>query len=219
MADTIVAVTRIARVTAKTIPVSPITAAPSLTHRRELLRRDETVSEDTCGWVNGDLTTFGGPEGYTYLSCTDTPGPTDTMMVTYYGGNATSIAGLPRYFSDYWFGGGGTATDTSTSATGTSTSTSDADLNDTLSWFSAHRTVIIGAIAGFCGLVLLLLVGCCILRRKRASRGVYRPASQAVPVYTMQAPVQEQYPMMQYRGYGSDYQGSDYGRVYVGPNK
>ncbi|ETI20444.1 hypothetical protein G647_08479 [Cladophialophora carrionii CBS 160.54] len=290
MADNVAAVTRIARVTAKTIPVSPITAAPSLTHQRELLRRDETVSEDTCGWVNGDLNTplvcnypyyqpclwspelhavgccggaattdcawvtscvpysmvdngcdsacqanylntvcneayplcatatFGGPEGYTYLSCTDTPGPTDTMMVTYYGGNATSIAGLPRYFSDYWFGSG-TATDTSTSATGTSTSTSDADLNDTLSWFSAHRTVIIGAIAGFCGLVLLLLVGCCILRRKRASRGVYRPASQAVPVYTMQAPVQEQYPMMQYRGYGSEYQGSDYGRVYVGPNK
>ena len=160
--------------------------------------------------------TFGGPAGYTYLSCTDTVGPTDTMMLTYYGGNATSIAGLPRYFSEYWFSTGTTA-----SSTSKSTSTGDADLGHTLSWFTSHRNIIVGAIAGFCGLLFLLLVGCCILRRKRASRGRYRPASQAVSVYSVQAPSQEAYPMMHYQGYGSGYgnQAQDYGRVYVSRNK
>jgi hypothetical protein len=146
------------------------------------------------------------------------------MMLTYYGGNASSIAGLPRYFSDYWFSSTATATDTSSATTtGTGTATSDADFDHTLSWFSAHRTIIIGAIAGFCGLVFLLLVGCCVFRRRKsASRGVYRPAGTSVPpVYTMQAPStsQEAYPMMQYQGYGSGYQGPDYGRVYVAANK
>jgi hypothetical protein len=144
------------------------------------------------------------------------------MMLTYYGGNASSIAGLPRYFSDYWYSSGSSSTATDTSSATTGTATSDADFDHTLSWFSAHRTIIIGAIAGFCGLVLLLLVGCCVFRRRRsASRGVYRPAVSVPPVYTMQAPStsQEAYPMMQYQGYGSGYQGPDYGRVYVAANK
>ena len=55
MADIVATVTRLAKATAKTIPISPITAAPSLTHQRDLLKRSDTVGDDTCGWVNGDL--------------------------------------------------------------------------------------------------------------------------------------------------------------------
>jgi hypothetical protein len=36
------------------LPISQITAAPQLTHQRELLRRVETIDSATCGWVNGD---------------------------------------------------------------------------------------------------------------------------------------------------------------------
>ena len=55
MADIVASVTRLQRVTPKTIPVSPITAAPLMTHQRKLLKRQDTVNDGTCGWVNGDL--------------------------------------------------------------------------------------------------------------------------------------------------------------------
>lgn len=35
-------------------PFSQITAAPQLTHQRDLLRRAASVDSATCGWVNGD---------------------------------------------------------------------------------------------------------------------------------------------------------------------
>jgi hypothetical protein len=172
--------------------------------------------------------TFGGPEGYTYLSCTDTVGPTDTMMLTYYGGtgNGTALAGLPRYFSEYWF----SSTATATSTGGASTSTSDASLDHTLNWFSSHKSIIIGAIAGFIGLLFLLSLGCCLLRRRKVSQaGRYTPASQVAagngpPIYSVQSPAhpsQESYPMMGYQGYGGEgYQDyNNYGRVYVQPRK
>lgn len=40
--------------TALELPISQITAAPQLTHQRELLRRVATIDSATCGWVNGD---------------------------------------------------------------------------------------------------------------------------------------------------------------------
>lgn len=43
------------RATPKTIVVSPITSPPILTHQRDLIKRAETVGDNTCGWVNGDL--------------------------------------------------------------------------------------------------------------------------------------------------------------------
>lgn len=55
MAQSTISVAGKQRATAKTIPVSPITSAPSLTHQRDLVKRAETVGSDTCGWVNGDL--------------------------------------------------------------------------------------------------------------------------------------------------------------------
>jgi hypothetical protein len=188
---------------------------PPLHTHHQKLRRTRHSDE---GYPLCATATFGGPAGYTYLSCTDTLGPTDTMMLTYYGGNA-SVAGLPRYFSDYFYNSA-TATTTGDS----SDSTSSADTDDTISWFSSHRTILIGAIAGFVGLLFLLCVGCCFWRRRAGSKGVYRAPGHAVPVYSAQPPLsgsQEQYPMMAYQGYsgGGGYQGQDYGRVYVTPNK
>ncbi|OAP54602.1 hypothetical protein AYL99_11050 [Fonsecaea erecta] len=290
MAEITASVTTSQRATAKAIPVSPITSAPILTHRRDLLKRadTDTVDDNTCGWVNGDLNTplvcdyqaclwspelhavgccadayttdcawvtscvpysmvnngcdmacqgnylntvcgedyplcatatFGGPAGYTYLSCTDTIGTTDTMMLTYYGGNAT-IDNLPRYFSSYWYGSTATSTSSSTSS---SSPGDDADTDDTISWVSAHRTILIGAIAGFCGLVFLFLVGCCILRAKRSNRGRYAPASQQLPPqegygmhYQRAAAYQRPPSYPSPSGYG--YQ-QEYNQVYVVPNK
>ncbi|OQV10000.1 hypothetical protein CLAIMM_14064 [Cladophialophora immunda] len=159
--------------------------------------------------------TFGGPAGYTYLSCTDTIGTTDTMMLTYYGGNAT-IENLPRYFSSYWYGS--TATSTSTS---TSSPTEDANVGDTISWLSGHKTILIGAIAGFCGLVLLLVIGCCVLRSKRSKRGRYTPANAQMPPQEgfgmhYQGAAAYQRPPSYHPSYG--YQ-QDYVQAYVTPNK
>ncbi|OAL27454.1 hypothetical protein AYO20_09806 [Fonsecaea nubica] len=305
MAGITASVTAMERATARAIPVSPITSAPILTHQRGLIKRTgaDTVEDNTCGWVNGDLklhavgccadaattdcawvtscvpysmvnngcdmacqgnylntvwfvpclhasaatlshsvnspqrsvldwicgrsdeayplcatATFGGPAGYTYLSCTDAIGTTDTMMLTYYGGNAT-VDNLPRYFSSYWYESTATSSTTSTS---TSSPTDDTGINDTISWLSGHKTILIGAIAGFCGLLILLVVGgCCVVRNKRSRRGRYIPASQQMPpheAYGMhyQGAAAYQRPPSYQSGYG--YQ-QDFGQVYVAPNK
>ncbi|KIW76694.1 hypothetical protein Z517_09138 [Fonsecaea pedrosoi CBS 271.37] len=238
MAGITASVTAAERATAKAIPISPITSAPILTHQRGLIKRTgaDTVEDNTCGWVNGDLrvdwtcgrsdeahplcatATFGGPAGYTYLSCTDAIGTTDTMMLTYYGGNAT-VENLPRYFSSYWYE---STTTSSTTSTSTSSPADDAGINDTISWLSGNKTILIGAIAGFCGLLILLVVGgCCVVRNKRSRRGRYIPASQQMPpheAYGMhyQGAAAYQRPPSYQSGYG--YQ-QDFGQVYVAPNK
>ncbi|KAH0833748.1 hypothetical protein FOPE_03501 [Fonsecaea pedrosoi] len=140
------------------------------------------------------------------------------MMLTYYGGNAT-VENLPRYFSSYWYESTATSSTTSTS---TSSPTDDAGINDTISWLSGHKTILIGAIAGFCGLLILLVVGgCCVVRNKRSRRGRYIPASQQMPpheAYGMhyQGAAAYQRPPSYQSGYG--YQ-QDFGQVYVAPNK
>lgn len=167
--------------------------------------------------------TFGGPSGYTYLSCTDTYGPTETMAITYYGGNGT-MEGLPRYFSSYWYSSA-TATSTSTS---TSLPNNSVDMSD--SWFRDHKTAIIGAIAAVAGLALLIVVGCCVVCTRRARRPGVRGRYTPAPQQTLQ---QDGYAMPQYQGPGGTmpptyqggyqgyqgYQGYPHEQVYATPNK
>ena len=217
---------RKSRERAKPSPIPP--PRPEDIHISPRLTTTIFPTNSNAGYPLCATATFGGPGGYTYLSCTDTYGPTQTMLLTYIGGNATSLAGLPRYFNDYWENSG-SSTATSTGG-GSSTSTSDASGTHYPSWFSDHRTIIYGAIGGFVTLFILFILGCCAYRR-RASRRAYMRASQGVgvPVYNVQPQVevdgnssQETYPMMGYQGYqgGRYHEGrNEYGRVYVVPSK
>jgi hypothetical protein len=81
MTDSVAFSTRVSRVTAKTIQASPITAAPSLTHRHDLRKRGDVVSYDTCGWVNGDLSQSTVPIAPSFLADADL---SDTPLVCDY---------------------------------------------------------------------------------------------------------------------------------------
>ncbi|KIX05136.1 uncharacterized protein Z518_06008 [Rhinocladiella mackenziei CBS 650.93] len=217
------------RAAAKTIPVSPITSAPIIFTQRDLIRRaEDTIDDNTCGWVNGDYTTFAGPEGYTYLSCTSSSGPTQTIALTYDGGNAT-MENLPRYFSDFWYSSSGSAiasslSSASATSSASSSSTPESAASDVQSWLDEHKGAIIGGIAGLCVVVALLVFGCiCVWRRRRVkvsagSGGKYAPASQ-------QMPHQEAYQMQSQGAYQPSYQGNfqsqpyDGAGVYVPPHR
>ncbi|KEF54974.1 uncharacterized protein A1O9_08626 [Exophiala aquamarina CBS 119918] len=264
--------------TAIELPFSQITAAPKLTHQRDLLRRAATVDSATCGWVNGDhddalacadpyhqpclwnsnlhvvgccaasatsdcnwktscvpwasvnygcdsdcqknaynlicpsdrplcaMATFAGPAGYSYNSCTDKSATTETVHLTWQGGDAT-IQNLPRYYASYWSSSSGTST-TNTKSSGTATKSSvtatptSSSSNNIGSWIQRHKWAVIGAVVGVLIVVLLLLVCCvCHIRRKRKdrNRGAYAPAGQVLFPGT-----QENVPLTGYRPYERD---------------
>jgi len=148
------------------------------------------------------MATFAGPAGYSYHSCTDKYATTETVLLTWQGGDAT-VENLPRYYASYWKStstastkSSGTATKSSAKATSTSSASDQIG-----SWFQRHKWAVIGAIIGVLIVVLLLLTCCvCHIRRKRRdrSRGAYAPPGQAP------FPGQEHVPLTGYHPYERD---------------
>lgn len=175
------------------------------------------------------MATFAGPSGYSYLSCTNQYASTETVYLTWQGGDAT-VQDIPRYYASYWSSasssssshssnshdssntaststtntksnsGSGTATKSSVTATSTSSAAKTAG-----NWIERHKWPVIGAIVGVLIIVLLIIVCCaCHIRRKRKtrSRGVYVPAGQVFPG------TQEAVPLTGYQPYKINYANS-----------
>lgn len=161
------------------------------------------------------MATFAGPSGYSYHSCTKQDASTETVYLTWQGGDAT-VQDIPRYFASYWSSASSSSSssnshDSSKTATGTTksnssgtatkssvtaTSTSSSAANKASSWIERHKWPVIGAIVGVLIIVLLLLVCCaCHIRRKRKtrSRGVYVPAGQVFPGTQEAVPLTQPY--------------------------
>lgn len=161
------------------------------------------------------MATFAGPAGYSYHSCTDKYASTETVYLTWQGGDAT-VKDIPRYYPSYWSSSSSSSSTTATSTTKTSSSSGTATKSSTTatstaaastaggSWIQRHKWAVIGAIVGVLIVVLLLLACCaCHIRRKRRdrTRGEYLAAGpgQAFPG------TQEAVPLTGYEPYKINY--------------